>query len=64
MLHELQNSVITARSSRRYHHAVVLGLRASLSSAIAIPASFLAGILGLYSRSDGQLVVLFSLILA
>jgi multidrug efflux pump len=56
MLHELQNSVITA---------VLLVGRASLFIGIAIPASFLTGILGLQLAGlTVNIVVLFALILA
>ena len=47
MLHELQNSVITAVLLVVVIMLMVLGGRASLFIGIAIPASFLAGILGL-----------------
>jgi multidrug efflux pump len=47
MLHELQNSVITAVLLVFVIMLVVLGGRASLFIGIAIPASFLTGILGL-----------------
>ena len=49
MLHELQNSVITAVLLVVVIMLIVLGGRASLFIGIAIPASFLAGILGLSS---------------
>jgi multidrug efflux pump len=65
MLHELQNSVITAVLLVVVIMLVVLGFRASLFIGIAIPASFLAGILGLYLAGlTVNIVVLFSLILA
>src|SRR4051812_38374682 len=65
MLHELQNSVLTAVLLVVVIMLTVLGLRASLFIGIAIPASFLAGILGLYLAGlTVNIVVLFSLILA
>ena len=65
MLHELQNSVITAVLLVVVIMLVVLGGRASLFIGIAIPASFLAGILGLQLAGlTVNIVVLFSLILA
>lgn len=65
MLHELQNSVLTAVLLVVVIMLSVLGLRASLFIGIAIPASFLAGILGLYLAGlTVNIVVLFSLILA
>lgn len=65
MLHELQNSVITAVLLVIIIMLVVLGGRASLFIGIAIPASFLAGILGLQLAGlTVNIVVLFSLILA
>ncbi len=65
MLHELQNSVITAVLLVIVIMMVVLGGRASLFIGIAIPASFLAGILGLQLAGlTVNIVVLFSLILA
>jgi multidrug efflux pump len=65
MLHELQNSVITAVLLVIVIMLVVLGARASLFIGIAIPASFLAGILGLQLAGlTVNIVVLFSLILA
>ena len=65
MLHELQNSVITAVLLVIVIMLVVLGGRASLFIGIAIPASFLAGILGLQLAGlTINIVVLFSLILA
>ncbi|MYZ50118.1 efflux RND transporter permease subunit, partial [Propylenella binzhouense] len=65
MLHELQNSVITAVLLVVIIMLTVLGGRASLFIGIAIPASFLAGILGLQLAGlTVNIVVLFSLILA
>jgi multidrug efflux pump len=65
MLHELQNSVITAVLLVVVIMLMVLGGRASLFIGIAIPASFLAGILGLHLAGlTVNIVVLFSLILA
>lgn len=65
MLHELQNSVITAVLLVIVIMLVVLGGRASLFIGIAIPASFLSGILGLQlAGMTVNIVVLFSLILA
>ena len=65
MLHELQNSVITAVLLVVVIMLMVLGGRASLFIGIAIPASFLAGILGLQLAGlTVNIVVLFSLILA
>ncbi len=65
MLHELQNSVITAVLLVIVIMLVSLGGRASLFIGIAIPASFLAGILGLQLAGlTVNIVVLFSLILA
>jgi multidrug efflux pump len=65
MLHELQNSVITAVLLVIIIMLMVLGARASLFIGIAIPASFLAGILGLQLAGlTINIVVLFSLILA
>ncbi len=65
MLHELQNSVITAVLLVVVIMLTVLGGRASLFIGIAIPASFLTGILGLYLAGlTVNIVVLFSLILA
>jgi multidrug efflux pump len=65
MLHELQNSVITAVLLVIVIMLYVLGGRASLFIGIAIPASFLAGILGLQLAGlTVNIVVLFSLILA
>ena len=65
MLHELQNSVITAVLLVIVIMLMVLGGRASMFIGIAIPASFLAGILGLQLAGlTVNIVVLFSLILA
>jgi len=65
MLAELQNSVITAVLLVTIIILFALGFRASLFIGIAIPASFLAGILGLYLAGlTINIVVLFSLILA
>jgi multidrug efflux pump len=65
MLHELQNSVITAVLLVVIIMLFVLGGRASLFIGIAIPSSFLAGILGLsLAGLTVNIVVLFSLILA
>ncbi|HSP24856.1 MAG TPA: efflux RND transporter permease subunit [Saliniramus sp.] len=65
MLHELQNSVITAVLLVIVIMLSVLGARASLFIGIAIPGAFLAGILGLYLAGlTVNIVVLFSLILA
>jgi len=65
MLHELQNSVITAVLLVIVIMLMVLGGRASLFIGIAIPASFLAGILGLQLAGlTVNIVVLFALILA
>src|SRR3954453_23244202 len=65
MLHELQNSVITAVLLVIVIMLLVLGGRASLFIGIAIPASFLSGILGLQLAGlTVNIVVLFSLILA
>ena len=65
MLHELQNSVITAVLLVVVIMLFVLGGRASLFIGIAIPASFLAGILGLQLAGlTVNIVVLFALILA
>ena len=65
MLHELQNSVITAVLLVFVIMLVVLGGRASLFIGIAIPASFLTGILGLQMAGlTVNIVVLFGLILA
>ena len=65
MLHELQNSVITAVLLVFVIMLVVLGGRASIFIGIAIPASFLTGILGLQMAGlTVNIVVLFGLILA
>ncbi len=65
MLHELQNSVITAVLLVIVIMLLVLGGRASLFIGIAIPTSFLAGILALQLAGlTVNIVVLFSLILA
>ena len=65
MLHELQNSVITACLLVFVIMLVALGGRASLFIGIAIPASFLTGILGLQMAGlTVNIVVLFALILA
>lgn len=65
MLHELQNSVITAVLLVLVIMMVVLGGRASLFIGIAIPASFLTGILALQAFGlTVNIVVLFALILA
>ncbi|MGV6872714.1 efflux RND transporter permease subunit [Pseudochelatococcus sp. B33] len=65
LLHELQNSVITAVLLVLIIMLLALGVRASLFIGIAIPASFLAGILGLHLAGlTVNIVVLFSLILA
>ncbi len=55
MLGDLQNSVITGVLLVAVVILFVLGLRASLFIGIAIPASFLAGVLGPAARrADGQ----------
>ncbi|MCC6946630.1 MAG: efflux RND transporter permease subunit [Bradyrhizobiaceae bacterium] len=65
MLQELQNAVVTAVLLVTVIILFALGFRASLFIGIAIPASFLAGILGLYLAGlTINIVVLFSLILA
>lgn len=65
MLTDLQNSVITAVLLVAVIILFALGFRASLFIGIAIPASFLAGILGLHLAGlTINIVVLFSLILA
>ncbi|MBM3538827.1 MAG: efflux RND transporter permease subunit [Alphaproteobacteria bacterium] len=65
MLHELQNSVITAVLLVVVIMLVALGARASLFIGIAIPGSFLAAILWLdLAGLTVNIVVLFSLILA
>ena len=52
MLHELQNSVITAVLLVVIIMLLALGGRASIFIGIAIPASFLAGILGLQGQIE------------
>jgi multidrug efflux pump len=65
MLHDLQNSVATGVLLVVVIILFALGFRASLFIGIAIPASFLAGVLGLYlAGMTINIVVLFSLILA
>ena len=65
MLHELQNSVITAVLLVLVIMMLVLGGRPSLFIGIAIPGSFLAGILALQMAGlTVNIVVLFALILA
>ncbi len=65
MLADLQNSVITAVLLVAVIILFALGFRASLFIGIAIPASFLAGVLGLQLAGlTVNIVVLFSLILA
>ena len=65
MLPDLQNSVITGVLLVAIIMLFVLGGRASLFIGIAIPASFLAGMLGLQLAGlTVNIVVLFSLILA
>ncbi len=65
MLHELQNSVITACLLVLVIMLVALGGRASIFIGIAIPASFLTGVLGLHLAGlTVNIVVLFALILA
>jgi len=65
MLSDLQNSVATAVLLVAVIILFALGFRASLFIGIAIPASFLAGVLGLYLAGlTVNIVVLFSLILA
>jgi len=65
MLHELQNSVVTAVLLVLVIMMFVLGGRPSLFIGIAIPGSFLAGILALQLAGlTVNIVVLFSLILA
>src|SRR5258705_4932423 len=65
MLADLQNSVVTGVLLVVIIILVVLGFRASLFIGIAIPASFLAGVLGLQMAGlTINIVVLFSLILA
>jgi multidrug efflux pump len=65
MLSDLQNSVITGVLLVSIVILFALGFRASLFIGIAIPASFLAGVLGLQLAGlTVNIVVLFSLILA
>ena len=65
MLADLQNSVATGVLLVVVIILFALGFRASLFIGIAIPASFLAGILGLHlAGMTINIVVLFSLILA
>jgi multidrug efflux pump len=65
MLADLQNSVATGVLLVAIVILFVLGFRASLFIGIAIPASFLAGVLGLQVAGlTVNIVVLFSLILA
>jgi multidrug efflux pump len=65
MLGDLQNSVLTGVLLVAVVILFALGLRASLFIGIAIPASFLAGVLGLQLAGlTVNIVVLFSLILA
>jgi multidrug efflux pump len=65
MLSDLQNSVITGVLLVTIIILFALGFRASLFIGIAIPASFLTGILGLQMAGlTVNIVVLFSLILA
>jgi multidrug efflux pump len=65
MLADLQNSVVTGVLLVAVIILFVLGFRASLFIGIAIPASFLAGVLGLQLAGlTVNIVVLFSLILA
>jgi multidrug efflux pump len=65
MLADLQNSVVTGVLLVAVIILFVLGFRASLFIGIAIPASFLAGVLGLQMAGlTVNIVVLFSLILA
>ena len=65
MLGDLQNSVATGVLLVAIIILFVLGFRASLFIGIAIPASFLAGVLGLQLAGlTVNIVVLFSLILA
>src|SRR5437763_3458241 len=65
MLADLQNSVITGVLLVTIIILFALGFRASLFIGIAIPASFLTGILGLQMAGlTVNIVVLFSLILA
>jgi multidrug efflux pump len=65
MLGDLQNSVLTGVLLVAVIILFALGFRASLFIGIAIPASFLAGVLGLQLAGlTVNIVVLFSLILA
>src|SRR5947209_1040291 len=65
MLGDLQNSVATGVLLVAVVILFALGFRASLFIGIAIPASFLAGVLGLHLAGlTVNIVVLFSLILA
>ncbi|MCB1497916.1 MAG: efflux RND transporter permease subunit [Bauldia sp.] len=65
MLSDLQNSVITAVLLVAVIILFTLGVRASLMIGIAVPFSFLVGVLGLYMAGlTMNIVVLFSLILA
>src|SRR5436190_178434 len=65
MLGDLQNSVLTGVLLVAIIILFALGFRASLFIGIAIPASFLAGVLGLQLAGlTVNIVVLFSLILA
>src|SRR3954469_5129603 len=65
MLSDLQNSVITGVLLVAVIILFALGFRASMFIGIAIPASFLAGVLGLQLAGlTVNIVVLFSLILA
>lgn len=65
MLRDLQNSVATGVLLVAVIILFALGFRASLFIGIAIPASFLAGVLGLQLAGlTVNIVVLFSLILA
>ncbi len=65
MLGDLQNSVVTGVLLVAVVILFALGFRASLFIGIAIPASFLAGVLGLaLAGLTVNIVVLFSLILA
>jgi multidrug efflux pump len=65
MLADLQNSVLTGVLLVSVVILFALGFRASLFIGIAIPASFLAGVLGLQLAGlTVNIVVLFSLILA
>src|SRR6476620_6123310 len=65
MLSDLQNSVITGVLLVAIIILFALGFRASVFIGIAIPASFLAGVLGLQLAGlTVNIVVLFSLILA